>query len=269
MFHVTVVNLTPDARHAETHDARPIGQMSADKLVALLETFAEIDPVENNNADPEIRVDTRRKHLVIRTTQKKLFLHNPRDISEPAYEVSAREVIEELDGTAEARRTRPPMPIATPLDERLSFGGTDPAMEVAPRPEPKPPRSPVPLVILILMLGGYIAYSELTQQREEKPPTLAPLAGTELATEDAQLAGSYMTGTEPGQHGIVILGRGNLELFQVNTRGGPGTVYGTYQLGRKNGVLHLVTDQPGGLITVKSRDTLEFCGETYERIGSR
>ena len=78
-----------------------------------------------------------------------------------------------------------------------------------------------------------------------------------------------MTGTEPGQHGIVVLGSGKLELFQVNARGGPGTVYATYLLGRKDGELCLATDQPGGLITVTNRESLEFCGETYKRIRSR
>ncbi len=269
MFHVTVVNLTPDARHAETDDARPIGQMSADELVALLETFAEIDPVENHNADPEIRVHTRRKNLVIRTVQKKLFLHNPRDNSEPAFEASAREIIEELDGTADARRTRPPIPTASSVDENFGRGGTEPGLPVAPRPEPAPRSPPFLLAALVLVLGAYMAYSELTRPREERPPALPPLTGTELATEDARISGAYMTGIEPGQHGIFILGGGRLELFQVNARGGPSTVYGTYQLGRDKGTLHLTTDQPGGAIGVKGQDALEFCGETYERVRRR
>jgi len=269
MFYVTVVNLTPDARHAAPADARPLGDMSADELVALLETFAEIDPGENNNADPEVRIDARRKRLVIRTAQKKLFLYNSRDPNEPAYVVSAREVIEELDGTAEARRTRPPLPTVPETFGDLASGGIQAPLEFAPRPVPPPRPPPFVLMGLVLVLGSYMAFAELTAPSGEKPPELALLTGTELATEDAQLSGAYMTGTEPGQHGIVILGGGKLELFQVNARGGPGTVYGTYQLSRKKGPLQLATDQPGGMITVVSRDALEFCGETYARVGKR
>jgi hypothetical protein len=90
-----------------------------------------------------------------------------------------------------------------------------------------------------------------------------------LSAEESSLTGAYMTGTEPGHHGIVILASGRLELFQVNARGGPGTVYGTYRLGRKDGQLVLSLDQPGGLIKVNGREALEYCGETYRRILGR
>ena len=121
----------------------------------------------------------------------------------------------------------------------------------------------------MLLLGGYIAYSERADRRGGDQPALTPLTAAECAAEDSLLNGAYMTGTEPGQHGIVVLGSGKLELFQVNARGGPGTVYATYLLGRKDGELCLATDQPGGLITVTNRESLEFCGETYKRIRSR
>ncbi|MBI5771529.1 MAG: hypothetical protein HZA93_27395 [Verrucomicrobia bacterium] len=268
MFNVTVVNLTADARHAAIHSGPcPLGQLSADELVGLLQTFAEIDPVENNDADPEIRVEQRRQRFVIRTAQKKLFLHNPRDLNEPAYVVSAREIIEELDGTAAARRTPPPF--AYPTDAAQASGGSAFPQEIAPTPLPGPRSRPIGLIALVFVLAGYVAYAELTRHREGQAPALTPLTATELAAEEPALTGAYMTGAEPGQHGIVVLGSGKLELFQVNARGGPGTVHGTYQLGRKDGGLRLATDQPGGMIAVSSRDTLEFCGETYKRVRGR
>jgi hypothetical protein len=278
MFSVTNVNLTADARHGDAGAGpRRAVQMSADELVALLEVFAEIDAHENNAADAEIRVESRRNRFIVRTAQKKLFLHNPRDLAEPAYVLSAREIIAELDGSAaEARRTAPPLPLPLVTDRGPSSGapGTPSGdgeflNELPARPPPEPPSFPFVLVALVVALGGYVIYAEFFAPHGDPRPALTPLSATELVAEESALTGSYMTGTEPGQHGIVILAGGKLELFQVNARGGPGTVYATYTLGRKNGELALSTDQPGGLIKVSSRDALEFCGETYKRIRAR
>ena len=272
MFHVTLVNLSADARHGEPNGGpRRTVELSADALVALLEVFAEIDAHENNEADAEIRVETRRNRFIVRTAQRKLFLHNPRDLSEPAYVLTAREIIAELDGTAaEARRTTPPVPTPEPaaVDVPASKGGDDGEFLKAlpPRPIAEPPTFPSVLAALVMLLGGYVVYTEFFAARGDPPVALAPVAAAELGAEEASLLGSYLTGPEPGRHGIVILPGGRLELFQVNARGGPSTVYGTYAKGRKNGDLVLRTDQPGGLIKVISRDTIEYCGETYQRI---
>ena len=271
MFHVTTVNLPADARHGDAGAGpRRAVEMSADDLVALLEVFAEMDAGENNEADPEIRVESRRNRFVIRTTQKKLFLHNPRDLSEPAYVLSAREIIAELDGSAAAaRRTTPPVPLPFTTDRATALGDSEFSPELPPRPPPEPPSFPFGLVALVVALGGYIIYAEFFAPHGDQLPALTPLSAPELVAEESSLAGAYMTGNEPGHHGIVVLAGGSLELFQVNARGGPGTVYGTYTLGRKNGELNLRTDQPGGLIKVSGRDALEYCGETYKRVRGR
>jgi hypothetical protein len=268
MFHVATVNLTADARHGDAGSGpRRAVEMSADELIALLEVFAEIDAHENNEADAEIRVDSRRNRFVIRTAQRKLFLHNPRDLAEPAYVLSAREIIAELDGSAaDARRTAAPLPLPLVTDRGTSSGDGEFLNELPARPPPEPPSFPFVLVALVVALGGYVIYAEFFAPRGDPMPVLTPLSATELVAEESALTGSYMTGSEPGHHGIVILAGGRLELFQVNARGGPGTVYATYTLGRKNGALNLSTDQPGGLIIVNSRDALEFCGETYKRV---
>lgn len=270
MFYVTCVNLTADARNGDAGSGpRRTVEMSADRLVALLEVFAEIDAGENNAADPEIRIESRRNRFVIRTAQKRLFLHNPRDLTEPTYVLSAREIIAELDGSAaEARRTAPPVPLPLATEGRTTGDGEF-LNEFPARLPADPPSFPFGLLALVFALGGYIVYAEFFAPHGDEPPALAPLSAPELVAEESSLVGSYMTGIEPGHHGIVILTGGRLELFQVNARGGPGTVYGTYTLGRKNGELALSIDQPGGLIKVNSRDALEYCGETYKRIRGR
>jgi hypothetical protein len=115
-------------------------------------------------------------------------------------------------------------------------------------------------------LSGYIAYSEISSPAAAEIPSLTPLTQSERLAEDAVLTGVYMTGSDPGQHGIVILGDGKLKIFVVQAQAAPGVVYGTYQLGRVENKLCLATDQPGGLIKVNDRDELEYTGEKYTRI---
>ena len=267
MFKVSAVNLTPDARSAtEGSGSRELGQLSADELIGLLNTFAEIDAVQNNDADPEIWVQVRRDRYVIRTAQKKLFLQNSRNLQEPAYVLSADEIIAELDGSAAARRTTPPMSMTPSSPDAPASTGTSFGHEIAPLPEVAPRSWPFGLIGLVLLLGGYVAYTELVPRGGGVQPALTPLTTAERAAEDTSLTGVYMTGSEPGQHGIVILGDGKMKLFQINAQAAPGTAYGTYRLGRRDGKICLATDQPGGLITVTGRDSLEFGGESYKRI---
>ena len=267
MFKVSVVNLTADARTATGGTgSRDLGQCTADELLVLLNNFAELDAVQNNDADPEILIQSRRDRYVVRTAQRRLFLQDSRHLSEPAYTLSASEIIEELDGTAAARRTTPPMAITpTPFGE-ASSGGTAPAEEIAALPESATRPWPFALIGLVLLLGGYIAYSEWSGRPGSRQPALAPLTQAERAAEDSALTGVYMTGSEAGQHGLVILGDGKLKLFQVNAQAAPGTIYGTYRFGRLDSKICLATDLYGGLITVASREALEFCGETYKKI---
>lgn len=262
MFRVTVVHLSPDARSA-VEGGGPVeaGQLDAAQLLQLLETFAELDPVENTRADPEIRVQLRRDRFTIRTGQKKLFFQDVRNLSEPTYVLSAAEIIAEIDGTAAARRTTPPMP----------FPGSNPTATPEPVAVPaslpeEPSRTPTLVLLgLVLLLGGYAAYSGLAH-RGETPALLGSLTPAERSAEDSILTGVYMTGAEPGQHGLVILGDGKLKLFRVNAQAAPGVVYGTYQLGRFDGKISLSTDQPGGLIRVLDRESLSYGGETFRRI---
>jgi hypothetical protein len=75
-----------------------------------------------------------------------------------------------------------------------------------------------------------------------------------------------MTGTQPGQHGIVLTTTGELRLFELRAVDAPRLVRATGELGHVGRTLCLATDQPGGLITITDRDTWVYCGETYKRI---
>jgi hypothetical protein len=82
----------------------------------------------------------------------------------------------------------------------------------------------------------------------------------------AALTGVYLTGSEPGQHGIVIMGPGEMKLFELAAVEAPRVVYAGYRPGRIGARLSLATDQPGGVIEVATDGRLVYCGETYQRI---
>jgi len=267
MFTVTVVNLAPDARTVvEGGGAVKLGIMSAAELLALLDAFVELDAVENIRADPEIRIQSTRERFVVRTGQRKLFLQDARKLSEPAYALTAAEILAEIDGSAAARRsaaaaTLPPWSGGPPAEQDGS-----PGAEIAPGDLVPSRPWPFALIGLVLLLGGYSAYARWDASPSRDQPVLTPLTSAERLAEDSSLTGVYTTGSEPGQHGIIIMGDGRLRLFRFFGQTAPGVVNGTYRFGRLDSILHLATDQPGGLIRVQDRETLEFCAEIYRRV---
>ena len=76
----------------------------------------------------------------------------------------------------------------------------------------------------------------------------------------------YLTGNEPGQHGIVVDQSGELKLFELGAVAAPRVVHALAVLGRRQAQLCYQTDQLGGLIEIKNYETLIYCGETYARL---
>jgi hypothetical protein len=268
IYSVTVVNLDATAQSAvEGGGPLELGQLTAAEVTALLDTFAELDAVQNQKADPEIRIQTRRDRFFVRTGQKKLFLYDARRPSEPAYVLSTAEVIAELDGSAAAKRTAPPIAYSPNSGTAFATDGSTRDSDLPPPPPPRPPAPPpYALMAVVALLAGYIGYAEFTAPRREAGPALAPIAATERLTEDTNITGVFMTGSEPGHHGIIILGGGKLKLFRVNAQSAPSILEGTYTLGRLGSKLAIATNQPGGVISVAERHTLEYCGMKFQRI---
>jgi hypothetical protein len=99
------------------------------------------------------------------------------------------------------------------------------------------------------------------------PPGFVPVAESELEPIQNSLVGVYLSGSEPGQHGIVITGPGEMKLIELAAVDAPRVIYASYRPGRVEGKLFLATDQPGGVITVAADgNSLGYCGETYQRI---
>ena len=259
LFTVTLVNLDAEARTAMPDQGRlSLGKLDADRLVALLETFRELDPLQNLEAEPEIVVEARREKYLIRNDRKNLLLYNVRNTAEPAYKLSPAEIIAELDGSAASARTTVP----------FHGHGEKPAevMEYVPPPV-TPKKPPVLLAAVAILLGlGVLAVGFLTFSQKEPVPYTLITDSAERTQAGSTLVGVYMTGSEPGQHGIAVMDDGAIKLFELNSQVAPSVIYDTYRLGRLDTTLCLVTHQPGGVIEARDRDTLVYCGETYQRL---
>jgi hypothetical protein len=263
MYNVTLVNLAADARSAAVDLERIERPDASDEDVRRwLRDFCEIDPVGNATADPEIRVQVRRESYLIHTSQKKLILYDAVNRDAPGQMLNVEQVMAELDGTAIAARTaalwvEPPTgPDAGAVLEPV----TSPASA-----RPSMPRVLVLAAVVCALVGAHV-YLRLSSRADDTPVGFRRMAAAEAGGLRASLVGVYLTGTQPGQHGIVVAATGEVRLFELRAVDAPRLVHATGELGRVGPTLCLATDQPGGLITLPDRNTLVYCGETYKRI---
>ncbi|MBI2498293.1 MAG: hypothetical protein HYV75_10420 [Opitutae bacterium] len=260
MYNVSLVNLAADARTAADSLAtveRP-GLTDAE-LRALLRSFSGIDAVENAVAAPEIRVKVRNESYLIRTGQKRLLLYDVVHRELPALVLTLDEIMAELDGSALAARTASAVQSPTTGPTAVSA----PPFPSAPGTANSAPRLIVMGLVACLLVGANIW---LKKGGRNIPVLFRPVAPAEAAELQSSLAGVYMTGNQPGQHGIVFIGADDLKLFELSALGAPRVVYASGKLGRIGRQLALATDQPGGVIEVTDRDTLTYCGEVYRRV---
>lgn len=263
MYSVILINFTADARAAAGRpDHMESRELTDQDLRHLLEVFCGIDPVENEVVEPEIRVQVRHDSYLLRTEHKKLIFYDARHRDLPALVLTVEEAMKELDGTAEAARN------ASALRHALQVGTAAATSSPAPRaPEAKASRPRLfVLGAVALALLATLAALRWDHGPAALPAEYRPLGGAEAVSRRAGLIGVYMTGNDPGDHGIVISLEGELKLFELNALAPPRVVYAAVQVGRIGSQPVLATDQPGGVITVVDRDTLTYCGETYRRI---
>jgi hypothetical protein len=263
MYHVILINLAPDARtfvplgHVEH---RAIG---AADLTALLRNFCEVDPVENTAADAEIRVQVRSESYLIRTEQTKLILYDAHRRDLPAQIFTVEQVMAELDGSAAALRTK------AILAARIEAGMAETAAPVVLPPRPEVVASKPRLIALAVVAALELAAIVILAGPfggDERPAGFVRVDAAERTALEGRLAGVYLTGNEPGQHGIVVTGSGELKLFELGAVEAPRVVYAAYRLGRIGPLLCLATDQPGGVIEVTDDGSLLYGGEVYLRI---
>ena len=103
MYHVTLVNLSADARTAAVSlspvERRGVGP---DEMRALLANFCAVDPVENAAADPEMRIRTRHESYLVRLGNRTLVFYDIQRRDLPAQLLGVDAVMAELDGSADS-----------------------------------------------------------------------------------------------------------------------------------------------------------------------
>lgn len=262
-YHIFLVNLSADARAVATETRKELRDAGDDALQALLRNFCAIDPIENALGDTEIRVHVRHEKYLLRTEQGKLILYdvNQRDL--PAQILTVAEAMHELGGTAGAARNQAILLARAEAGPVVAPGPVLPVMAPAATA-----RRPLVLALAVTagLLFAAILWLAAPFAAESAPAGFLPLEPAEVDKLQGTLTGVYLTGSEPGQHGIVVTGPGELKLFELGSVEAPRLVYASYRPGRIGGKTCLVTDQPGGVIEIAADGNLVYCGETYERI---
>jgi len=272
MFRTTMVNLSRDAGSASADIGRyTLGELRADQLIALLEQFQKIDPVENLRGDPEIILETRRFKFLVRTIQNKLCLHDPKRIEDPALVLGPAEIVAELDGSAAAARTaaHPPSRLdsgpvapAPPAFAADAAGNRDGSEELLR------PLHRIALAAVALACSVFLAWPLLSAApRDPAAPRFEALADpVEIERLSRRLEGVYVTGQDPGHHGIALAATGTVKLFELNANEVPSFVQGTFRVGRVADAVALLGNLSPEIIRQTGKNTLVFCGETYTKI---
>ncbi|MDI1336575.1 MAG: hypothetical protein PSU94_10390 [Lacunisphaera sp.] len=260
MYHVILVNLSADARCVAAQAYVEKRALPPDALADLLRDFCEIDPIENAVADTEIRVKVGGNSYLLRTEQKKLILYDAHRRDLPGQIFTVAQAMEELDGSAAKARAQTIL---------LARGETEPAPTGPVAVAPPPVLSSKSRVIALAVMAGLMAAGLwlVAPEKAAGPPAgFVPLAPEEWAERQAGLAGVYLTGSEPGQHGIVVTDPEQLKLFELGTVAAPRVIYAECRLGRLGGQLGFATDQPGGFIEITADGNLAYSGEIFQRV---
>ncbi len=250
MYQVSTVNLSPDATQADAAfgtDER--GELAAGELIALLERFRDLASAQNQEVDPHIVITGRSGKFHVRTGQGKLYLYNARATIEPYAELTAPEIIAQLERD----------------NVTVAPFGTDAAG--APPPAPPAPHRAIAAAILAagLALNGYTLYSVFyTESVNERPAVTLVTDPAEAANRQREIVGTYATGDRPGDRQIVVKPDGRVQFSELGTKGGAGENTDTFRLGRRGTKLCLNTTD-SGVIDVLNLETLVYYRDTYRR----
>lgn len=262
MYNLTLVNLAVDARSVVPSAQIPQRNLGPAALRTLLLNFCELDPIENAINEAEIRVQSRQENYCIRTERKHLILYDVSRRDQPAQILTVEEALTELDGTATTARHH------SVLTARAAAITT--AVAPVELPLKAGPAAGAPalgrLGVAAGLLLSFVLYLAVPALPPDSGPGFVPVAAPELAALQAALRGVYLTGNEPGQHGIIVDQSGELKLFELSAVAAPRVVHARAVLGRRHAQLCYRTDQLGGLIEIKNNQTLIYCGEIYVRL---
>jgi hypothetical protein len=250
MFKVTTVNLSSDTTAAASDFGETdLGELSAAQFSALLDRFSGLNPVQNASTEPCLRITAPAGHFIVRTGLGRLHLYNARNTTEPATELTAEQIVAQLDQPGS------PELLAVP------GGKAEPQ-----RPTATPNRG-IALAILFAGLGlnGYTLYSAFyTESVHEKVAVTLLTDPGEVAAQKQAVAGTYITGDRSGDRRIDVTAEGRVSFSEIGNARSISNGSDTYRLGRREKKLCLITAD-SGVIDIVNIETVVYNRDTYRR----
>ena len=261
MYDVSLTNLAADAHAAAAAFGRiERPGLTEPEVKVLLGSFCAIDPVENAVTAPEIRIKVRSERYLISLGQKMLLLYDTAHREQPALVLTLEGIMAELNGSAQAARDA-----STRRHEVTAREAAAPTSLPPPGGAARKLRL-MTLGAAVLVLLGAVTSLQFGSREARRPAAFHVLKPAEAAAVSLALTGVYLTGNQPGQHGIAFLTAGEFKLIELTALTAPHVVRASGQLGRVGSQLVLATDQPGGLVEISGHGTLVYCGEVYRRV---
>jgi hypothetical protein len=260
-YYVTLVNLAPDARLADSSLGRgQATKYSAAELGHLLTAFCELDAIQNVSADPEIHVHHGAERHIVRTGQKRLLLYNARDNTQPAHVLTTAEILAVFDGS-KSRATPPVAAAPAAPSGAVADTGIPVAYESPAR------RGHVALILIALacaVIAGIVGL-RIAQRQPRASDDVVLLPAAERTAAGRTVEGVYVTGSNPGDRGIVIGPTGAIRFFQLKAGAAPTMAHDTWRPGRRDKTLCLAITDLGTVVEIVDRNTVLYRGERYRR----
>ncbi len=252
MFRVSTVHLSPDATTASpTLGTTDLGEISAADLLTLLQRLRDVDALQVVDAEPHLLVVARSGRFIVRTGRKKLFLYDARDAVQPYAELTAEEIVAQLE-----RNVAPSPPPADAV-----------SAEAAAAVRRAAPHRGIAAAILAagLALNGYTLYSVFYTESVNEPPAVTLLTDPDdLAARQHAVLGVYVTGDKPGDRAITVLPDGRIKFTELGSTSGVVNNTDTYRLGKRANKFCLATAE-SGVIDIFDGDTLIYFRDSYRR----
>ncbi len=260
VFKVTSRGVDKDFLAAgEEFGLNEIGNLSGEELCGFIERLIRLKCPENMERSPSIITNSRWGNFTIEARDEKLYIWNIDVAHESKVEVSVQEAVVlvsggECDYTPTAELTVGELEKVSKRAYNLTY-----FIRMA--------------VIIILIAGGATAawiYFEQTGDRFPPIDNELVTNPAEVASLEAQYAGTYITGCEEGDLVFHLTGNGIARLYEYNyssTLDGvvlEGDDEGTYVYGKKEGSIQAILDERE-IVNLTSNAEIEFYKDIYYR----
>jgi len=250
---VCTYNLSEDFKDASTeYGLRELGDLTNDDVQAVLEWFLLLDPVCNMEAEPYISIEGGGSKVTVRLSSGHLFMTQARASEQGSMVVEISDVLKAVGASPEfvlSHASEGPHPI----EHRKSSSRLNQGIGLT-------------MLLLGLVLNGYTVFSAFYIDSVHRDPPLTLISDPDQLDERRKLlAGTYTTGSEPGDRSIILYPDGRVSIQEYGSKGRiRRQIFKEYLPGNSEGRV-LLRLKPHGYIEVANRDTLVFFGDTYRR----